>query len=232
MEGKLAEQQARLKNARQTAQDNSKAVMMRMSAGNDQALVSLCFSTWINVGEELKRDKEIDAAAKAAEEQYKAFMAKKRENGAGVLERMSDASDTGLIHHCFAAWQEVWKDEKAGKEMEALMQANQDKFKSLAQKQKGGAMSAASKANRLDEDNTLLAIFEYWKCAWQVARVIDHYGKKLESKGQQLEAVQTMFKSFANQLEAGIGATPRSRRTGRSKAGSEVAAPSADAPAA
>merc|ERR1712232_421931 len=98
MDKQLEEAQAKLKNARQTAQDNSKAVMMRMSAGNDQALVHVCVQAWVNALEELKKDREIDAAAKAAEEQYKEFMAKKRENGAGVLERMSDASDTGLLH--------------------------------------------------------------------------------------------------------------------------------------
>jgi len=219
MDAALAEAQAKFNGAQQSAKDASKSVMNRMNAGNDAALVTLCFQTWVAVGEELKKDKEIDALAKQAEAQYKEFMAKKSGEARGVLDRMSSGSDSGLCHVILTAWTEVVKEEKASREMEALMAGQEARFKSLNQNQKGNAKSIASKTHQQEEENMIMAFFYAWATEARVQRMIKHYGDKLDQKKHQLESVQTMFKSFANQLEQGIGNTPRSQRksAGRSK---------------
>jgi len=219
MDAALAEAQAKFNGAQQSAKDASKSVMNRMNAGNDAALVTLCFQTWVAVGEELKKDKEIDALAKQAEAQYKEFMAKKSGEARGVLDRMSSGSDSGLCHVILTAWTEVVKEEKASREMEALMAGQEARFKSLNQNQKGNAKSIASKTHQQEEENMIMSFFYAWATEARVQRMIKHYGDKLDQKKHQLESVQTMFKSFANQLEQGIGNTPRSQRksAGRSK---------------
>merc|ERR1712146_533634 len=119
-----------------------------MSAGNDLALLTLCWQSWNASLEELKMDKEIDALAKKAEQQYKDFMAKKNGEAKGVLDRMSGASETGLLHLVLAAWIEEWKGMKQEREMEKIMNGHDARFKSLNMKQKGAAKSVASKCHQ------------------------------------------------------------------------------------
>merc|ERR1719502_1979683 len=214
MDKALEEMQAKFGAAQKSAKDASKSVMARMNAGNDQALMQLCFTSWVAMQAELLADKEIDALAKKAEQQYKDFMAKKRAEAGGVMDRMSGASDTGLMHLVIAEWLNVLNEEKEARRMDEIMAANEAKFKSLNMKQKGGAKSVASRCHQQEEENMLMVFFYAWNTETRTEHVIKHYGNKLDQKKGQLEAVQTMFRSFANQLEQGIGNTPRSRRSG------------------
>jgi len=232
MDGKLEEANARFNAAQQSAKDASKSVMTRMTAGNDQALVGLCFQTWVQMQEELLKDKEIDELAKKAEQQYKDFMNKKSAEARGVLDRMSGSSDTGLLHLIIAAWIEEWKAMKAEREMDKVLNGHDERFKSLNMKQKGAAKSVASKCHQQEEENMIMVFFYAWSTEARTEHVIKQYGAKLNAKKDQLDAVQNMFRSFANQLEQGIGNTPRSQRksAGRSK-GVESSAASGAAPA-
>jgi hypothetical protein len=222
MDRQLEEAEARLHNARKEAQENTKKVMTRMTAGNDHALKNLCWQSWVACGEELKKDREIDALAKLQEERYKEFMSKKSAEARGVLDRMSGSSESGLIMQIFKAWQDAWSTEKQEREMEQLVQGHDARFKSLNMKQKGAAKSVASKCHAQEEENTLMVFFFAWATEARLEHVIRHYSGKLDQKKHQLDSVQTMFRSFANQLEQGIGNTPR---TGKSTKRSESGAP-------
>jgi len=228
MDAALAEANDKFNNAQQSAKEASKSVMNRMSAGNDSGLLTLCFTTWVQAQEELLKDKEIDELAKKAEQQYKDFMSKKSAEARGVLDRMSGSSDTGLLHLVIAAWTDEVANGKKEKEMDEIMKGHEDRFKSLNQKQKGNAKSVASKCHAQEEENMIMAFFYAWSTETRVENVIKVYGAKLDGKKAQLDSVQTMFRSFASQLEQGIGNTPRSKKsTSRSKGGegSTVGAP-------
>merc|ERR1740117_2100787 len=104
-----------------------------------------------------------------------------------------------------------------------MMGGNDARFKSLNVNQKKNAKSVPSATHAQEEENTIMVFFYAWATDTRTERVIAHYGGKLDQKKNQLDAVQTMFKSFANQLEQGIGsaATPRtqkrSERAGKDK---------------
>jgi len=224
MDKKVEEAQKRLNDCRQAAKDASKSVMTRMSAGNDKSLVHLCWTSWIACMDELRMDKEIDALAKKSEGQFKDFMNTKSEQARGVLDRMAGSSDSGLLHNVLTYWVEEVKEVKRQRDIEGIMHGNNDRFKSLNVKQKGAARSVASKANRTEEENIILCFWFAWSTEAAVQRVIKTYGSKLDQKKGQLDAVQTMFRSFANQLEQGIGNSPRShRKSQRSKGGASEA---------
>merc|ERR1719223_2724963 len=105
------------------------------------------------------------------------------------------------MHLVFAEWFEVLKSEKAGKEMERIMKENEEKFKSLNNRQKGNAKSVASKCHQQEEENMIMIFFYAWSTEAREQRVIKVYDTKLNNKKNQLDQVQTMFRSFANQLE-------------------------------
>jgi hypothetical protein len=220
MDAKLAAANDRFNSAQQSAKDASKAVMGRMSAGNDSTLVQLCFQTWTTAMEELKADKEFDKLAKKAEAALQEHMKKKSAEARGVLDRMSSSSGSGLCHVIMTAWQEEVSTMKKEREMDEIMKGQENRFKSLNQRQKGNAKSAASRCHAQEEENMISVFFYAWATDTKVEHVIKVYGGKLDQKKHQLDAVQTMFRSFANQLEQGIGNTPRSKKgSARSKGG-------------
>jgi len=71
----------------------------------------------------------------------------------------------------------------------------------------------------------LYKIFQDWKTQAKLDRLIGYYGSKMDQKKHQLDAVQSMFKSFANQLESGISTTPRSGKKGASASSKPPAIP-------
>merc|ERR1712070_531340 len=174
----------------------------------------------VAAGEELKKDKEIDALAAEAEKRYKEWMEKKSGEAKGVLDRMSSGSDSGLLHLMMSTWLEFVKEEKWQREMDAKLAHADAKFKSLNVKQKGAAKSVASRCHQQEEENVMMMFFYAWSTETHEQGVVRRYEQKLQGKNDKLDAVQTMFRQFANQLEAGINNSPRSKKsTGRSKGG-------------
>jgi len=236
MDAKIAEAQAKFASCQASSKDASKKVMMGMSAKNDGALVTLCFQSWNACMVELKADKEIDALAKQAEAAFKEFKKRQSEKSKGVLDGMAGASENGLLKVVLTAWIDDWKEEKKLADMEKMMGGNDSKFKSLNQNQKKNAKSVASATHAQEEENMIMVFFYAWATDTRTERVIKHYGSKLDQKKGQLDAVQTMFRSFASQLEQGIGNTPRTGgskgRSGRSKGGGSDAGAPPSLPAA
>merc|ERR1719398_109369 len=103
---------------------------------------------------------------------------------------MSAGSDTGLLHLVFAAWVDEWNMAKKEREMDLLMKGQEDRFKSLNQRQKGNAKSVASKCHQQEEENMISMFFYAWATDTKVEHVIKFYGGELDQKKHQLDAVQ------------------------------------------
>jgi len=232
-DAKLDEMRKKFGDQQENSKAASKKVMMGMSAKNDTALVGFCFQGWSAAMAELKADAEIDALAKKAEAAFKEFKKKQSEKSRGVLDGMAGASENGLLKVILTAWMDDWKEGKKLADLEKMMGGNDAKFKSLNVNQKKNAKSVASATHAQEEENTIMVFFYAWATDTRTERVIAHYGGKLDQKKNQLDAVQTMFRSFASQLEQGIGNTPRSqRKSNRSQKGIESSAASATQAAA
>jgi len=135
---------------------------------------------------------------------------------------MTGSTDTGLLHSVFNTWAEDFREEKQGAEMEAAIQKSTQKFSSLNQRQKGAASGTAGRANEMLEENILGQIFINWATEARIEAVIKVFSGKLDAKKHQLEAVQSMFKNFADRLEQGIGNSPRSQRKSNRSHGREA----------
>merc|ERR1719171_2968451 len=97
-------------------------------------------------------------------------------------------------------------------------------------KQKNAANGVMSRLHRTEEEIFIDSVFQNWATESALSKVMKHYAGKMDQKKHQLEAVQTMFKSFANQLEQGIGNTPRSQRKSASRKSAGSDAPSGAPP--
>merc|ERR1712166_337566 len=90
------------------------------------------------------------------------------------------------------------------------MNGGDDRFASLNGRQKENAKGVMSRVNEQMELNCLLRHFCAWALDAKLERVMKHYNGKMESKKHQLQSVQHLFRSFANQLDQGLRqASPR-----------------------
>merc|ERR1712070_1145608 len=131
---------------------------------------------------------------------------------------MSGSSDSGLVMNIFTAWRDYFVDLKQSRDLEEMMANADSGFKSLNLKQKNAANGVMSRLHRAEEEIFIDSVFQNWATEAALSKVMKHYAGKMDQKKHQLEAVQTMFKSFAVQLEQGIGNAANTPRTQRKSA--------------
>merc|ERR1719335_1232395 len=203
MEAKLAAQAAKNK-------DGAKAVLMRNLASGDNMLMDVCIEAWKDWLKEYKLNKESEDAVKAAEAKVAAFMKSKSEGAKGVIDKMNSATDSGLVEHVISTWIQYRKDEKKAQEMEELLNGANSKFGAFASRNKDSAMSAGQKATAVKEYGLLNHSILLWTEFCKVERLLRYYSNRIEGKKHQLQGLQTMFRTFATQLESGLkDGTPR-----------------------
>merc|ERR1719277_77116 len=183
-----------------------------MTNGNDENLITMCFTSWARNKVEEKKQKDFEEREAKLQKQLGEMKSKSGGSAKGVLSRVSEASTSGVTGNVFVHWRDHTRSEGRARNMEQTIQASESKFKSLNQKQKGNAMHAAQNAVDLEEDNYLMTIFMNWAQEVEISRVVMHYSGKMKGKTEQLQQVQSMFKDFTAALEQGLGATPRTEK--------------------
>jgi len=205
-----AELEAKLAGFAASSRDNAKSVLARMNAGNEDALRSLIFKTWIAFIEDYKKNKVLEDQVKAAEARVKEFQAKQKEGSMSVLNKMSAATDSGLIQSVFHEWKEIYEDEKRQAEMEEAMGEKAGKLGNFASRNKGTAMHEMNRMIAVAEAGLQLAVFHFWKRDTKVERMRRYGREKNKKRKDQLVGVKGLFKNFASELENGLKeGTPR-----------------------
>jgi hypothetical protein len=208
--------EAALSKNRATSRDATLSVMNKMAAQGEDALKALAFRHFVKFHEDYQKEKELEDQVKATEKALAEHMAKKKDEAKGVLDRMAGASGAGLLMQCVQGWATYIKEEKKEKEMAALLNGNADRFKSLQARQSGCAMGAQTRVNDQRRANLFLRVIGAWVVETKVNRIEKYYQGKIENKRKQLGSCQTLFKSFARQLEAGLSQITEEDETMRS----------------
>lgn len=228
---KAGEEEARalkeqLASFSQTAASNAKKVMATMNTGNDEALRAMVFATWQEYIATYKKDKEMNDAVKAAEQQVKAFMAKQKDGATSVLSRMQGASEGGLIASSFKGWAEVLQDAQKQEHINQMMNSKASQLGDFNSRNKAGAMNATQKVAYLQDIQFMLWAFTVIKREIKVERAKRYFKDKNEKKKQDLIGVKGLFKNFASELETNLKkGTPRLEgKEGKAEKGSPKAA--------
>jgi len=209
---KLAADQLHYETLRAGQKASAKRNMMRMAGGNDEHMKSMIFSTWANHKAEVAKLQEMEDREAMLQKQLANMKSKSRGGASGVMSRMSDATNRGLIVVVWTAWKEEAKSETRARGLEATLNSQNSKFKSLNARQKDNAKNSAQSAIELEEHNQMMNIFMNWATEVEITRIILHYGGKMQGKREQLDQVHGMFKDFASALEQGISTTPRTEK--------------------
>jgi len=210
-QGAMAAMEAKLAGQSAAQAENSKKVMARMSAGSDQALLTVVLGSWVQWLADYKKNKDEEDAIKAREKEFEEFMKQKKEGAKSVLDKMNAATDSGLCEHVMSTWCQSFKDDREARKMEEIMAENEARFGALNGRQKDNAKGVMSRVNEQMDLNLMLKHFSAWATDTKLERIMRHYNSKMESKKHQLQSVQHLFKSFANQLDQGLKAEDSAR---------------------
>jgi len=179
--------------------------MTRMAAGSEASLKNLILEAWIKFHQDYMANKEMEDQVKAAEKKLKEHMDAKKDEAKAVLDRMLASSDHGLLSLIVQTWVSWLKDEKKEQELEFELNKANDKFKSLNARQKAGANKLQGRVNEQMNMNIMQRILNFWIIETKAEKLSKYYVNKLKKKRAQLEGVQNLFRSFAQQLEANLG---------------------------
>mmetsp|Transcript_75392 Transcript_75392/g.191283 ORF Transcript_75392/g.191283 Transcript_75392/m.191283 type:complete len:532 (+) Transcript_75392:53-1648(+) len=208
MQKALTEQQARMDGMKESHKKASRNSMMRMCAGNDASMLLLCFQTWHTELIEMKADKDSNLRSQELEIQLKSSKLAGNKSSTGVLNRLSQSTDTALLAMVVREWSVDIRSQRQSKIFDEQIGVQNQKFASLKSAQKGKAMDVSQRASEMENSNTLMSLFLSWQMEVRLARVVRHYSGQMETKKRQLESVRTMFNQFANEL-GDISNTPR-----------------------
>merc|ERR1712195_331522 len=114
--------------------------------------MELCYQSWQKFVVEYRKNKEFEDSVKKAEHDFQEFMKEKSEAAKGVLNRMTQGSEAGLVGGAFQGWRDYYKEVKESRELEEMMLNGDAKFKSLAGRQKGAAKGVSQRANELENE--------------------------------------------------------------------------------
>jgi len=201
----LMKMEAQLKQFSDRQSSNTKKVLSRIGADQDSTLVGLAWSAWMMFSQEYKKDKVFEDQVKKAEQSLKAHMDSKKEGAKQVMDRFNGASNSGLLSQCIQGWMSLVNEAHKARELEKAMNSAGARFASLKAGHKQTAMSVQSRVNEQIKENHILRCFTEWLLRTKVNRLDKIYAGILVQKRQQMASVQTLFKSFAKQLEEGLG---------------------------
>merc|ERR1719491_790115 len=165
---------------------------------------------WVQFCEDYKKNKELDDAVKAKEQQIQDLMKKSKEGSKSVLDRMANNSESALIQKVMTAWTEWYVEVKKSNELQEMLNSGSGRFNEFTKRNKASAGNAMDRAAFLQDQATYLAVFNYWKKHVKVERMKLWAKEKNNKKKQQLIGVKGLFKNFASELESGLkDGTPR-----------------------
>jgi hypothetical protein len=182
----------------------TKATLTRMCGARDATLVSMVFQAFVQFHHEYLKDKEYEDQVKKTEKAVKEKMAAHKDKQKSVLSRMNTESDTGLLHMAMSSWVKLYEEIVQMRKLENAMGGAEGKFNSLKSRQLSSAHGVQGRVNEQMKTNLLVRVLGCWMMDAKVAAIERHYVVKLDSKRRQLQGVQTLFKSFSQQLEAGL----------------------------
>jgi hypothetical protein len=208
----VKEMEARLKACQDHQAASAKKVLARCGAASEIGLRDMCFHEWLGFHQEYLKNKDFEDKVKEEERKIAEFMKTKSEGAKSVLTKMSEATDTGLIHTCFTSWADFYKEEKKAAEYAEMLNGANGKFGAFGERNKKGAKNVMERSHEHQLTMLYLKVWGAWKLETRMEQIMRKNQSRIEGKKQQLVGVQMMFRDFAVKLESNIQQSADSNR--------------------
>lgn len=209
---KVKELEEKLSNMKRNQSANTKSVVMKMNSDGEFALVSLVFAAFVTFHQDYQKNKEMESKVADAERKINKFMKAKSEGAKKIMEKMTGATDSGIIQMAFGGWKDVWEDAKKEAAMEEILNEHQQKMTAFNGRNKTNGHNVMDRARQHTEHAVLIRCMGAWRLDARMEATLKMFHAKIEAKRSQLVGVQHMFRRFANELEGNLKASADTSR--------------------
>jgi len=136
---------AKAKEQKDTAKENAKGVMARMSASSDQGLLSMVVSNWVAITKEEKKKRDLREAQSKSTNKLFMLSRRQKDSAMGVQSRIIETEQAMVLLKTFSAWQVDVKADRLQRHYKAKMDSKrkqltgvQHLFKTFAQQLEQG----------------------------------------------------------------------------------------------
>eukprot|EP00928_Gymnodinium_smaydae_P072752 TRINITY_DN5604_c0_g1_i1.p1 TRINITY_DN5604_c0_g1~~TRINITY_DN5604_c0_g1_i1.p1 ORF type:complete len:566 (-),score=161.19 TRINITY_DN5604_c0_g1_i1:169-1866(-) len=184
---------------------SAKKVLLAMSAGKPEILMSTALQGWLMYMAEAKKEKEFEEQVQKGAAAMKEKMKAQKDETKAIVQKMIMGNDENLLSAAFSGWCDVCQEDIKQREVTGKIEALNASYKATATRHTANAFGVQGKTNEMMAMNWCQVVFCNWLLVSKVDSVENHFNRKLESKRRQLAGVQNLFRTFAKQLETGLG---------------------------
>eukprot|EP00927_Polykrikos_kofoidii_P077653 TRINITY_DN74576_c0_g1_i1.p1 TRINITY_DN74576_c0_g1~~TRINITY_DN74576_c0_g1_i1.p1 ORF type:complete len:672 (+),score=148.75 TRINITY_DN74576_c0_g1_i1:49-2016(+) len=203
--GRVKELERKMAETKDGCSGKARKFLAKMVGERTTTLLGHVMATWVSFHIDYNKDKAFEDQVKATEKLLQEHMSKKKDGAMSVMMRFTGESDSGLKSNAMKAWTQQIADAKRERFLADTMDSADGKFNSLVQRQRSTAKGIQSRVNEQMSTNLLCRTIAAWHMESKCQHIEKYYSTKMESKRRQLQSVQSLFKSFARQLEEGLG---------------------------
>lgn len=212
----IEESQRKLHAMKNVHSDVARRTLMRLTDSDSREFLVFVFQAWSNETT-MAREAQLHAEKlEAVKEGFAEYQLSRNPQTRSVLQRLCHGTEVGLLTSVMQRWRAFCAAEERAYSYQQAVEHEDQRFQHFALRQKIAAWHWSVSTNREEDLLFLQQIVDAWSTELQMIRVMEHYLGRANHKRAQLDAVQDMFKDFADQLEKGLGGHSPSRRRSKS----------------
>ncbi|CAL1151795.1 unnamed protein product, partial [Cladocopium goreaui] len=200
-EQKLLDFQCKMKDMKQAQIENAKLILRRACAENDLALIRCCFQAFHETWQEAAQEQHIAVQVDLSQEKMKEFMKRKSTIALRLLKEMCYATAAGFQQEVFSSWVTLVQQSHGEGQLQGLLQQQQQRIEAVRQRSRNNNHLLVQGLEKQYHSDMQLEIFSHWRTFAGVESKVLGHKVKVDAKRQQLQGVQSLFRSFAAQLE-------------------------------
>lgn len=200
-EQKLLDFQCKMKDMKQAQSENAKLILRRACAENDLALIRCCFQAFHETWQEAAQEQHIAVQVDLSQEKMKEFMKRKSTIALRLLKEMCYATAAGFQQEVFSSWVTLVQQSHGEGQLQGLLQQQQQRIEAVRQRSRNNNHLLVQGLEKQYHSDMQLEIFSHWRTFAGVESKVLGHKVKVDAKRQQLQGVQSLFRSFAAQLE-------------------------------
>jgi len=200
-ERKLLVFQSKMKEMKETQIENAKHILLRASVENDLAMLRCCFQAFLETWQEAVQEQQIAQQVDRTQEKMKEFMKRKSTIALHLMKEMCYATAAGFQLEVFTSWATLVQQSSVERELQSMVHQQRQRIAWVQDRCKSNNHLLVEGLEKQRQSDVQLEVFSLWRTFAGIESKVLGHKVKVDAKRQQLQGVQTLFRSFASQLE-------------------------------
>ncbi|CAE7714507.1 unnamed protein product [Symbiodinium pilosum] len=212
---KLEAFRVRLGRMKQSQVLNADSFLLKASTYSEAALLSSCFQAFVAARREVAEEAACKAQLQKTRDQIDLFRKSKSATAKRILREMCCCTEAGLAAEAWAAWAMLANQARDERAIRQQLDESAQHRDLIRRRSKESGHKVAEKLRGRRDVASLVEALVAWRLLSRVEGKTRHHRVRVDAKRQQLQGVQTMFRSFATQLEYQLAQSQQSHKESR-----------------